>query len=148
MKPDYHMLCERALRKLPHSYVPYSKFHVAAALLCEDGTIYEGINIENAAYAPTICAERAAVSQAVSNGHTKFRAIAIAGGRHASLFTDAYRTKLALPDFCPPCGVCRQVLREFGNPETFEIILAKSPDDYRVFLLKELLPMSFGPESL
>lgn len=148
MKIDYSALAERALRKLPQSYAPNSKFHVAAALLCMDGKIYEGINLENAAYAPTICAERAAVSAAVSDGYREFAAIAIAGCRYADLLREAYREHLTISDYCPPCGVCRQVLREFAKPDSFEIILAKAPDDYRVYKLEELLPLSFGPENL
>lgn len=148
MTIDYRALAERALRKLPKSYAPNSHFHVAAALLCQDGTVYEGINLENAAYAPTICAERAAVAAAVSDGHREFSAIAIAGCRYADLLKEAYREKLAVTNYCPPCGVCRQVLREFGTPDSFEIILARAPEDYQVYKLEELLPLSFGPENL
>lgn len=145
---DYQELAARALRKLPDAYVPYSRFHVAAALLCEDGTVYEGINIENASFSPTICAERCAVSRAVAEGHRKFRAIAIAGCKEEALADETYRKELRIPADCAPCGVCRQVLREFCNPHTFEVILAKAPDDYRVYRLEELLPHSFGPEDL
>lgn len=145
---NYRELAERALKKLPDSYAPYSKFHVAAALLCEDGTVFEGVNIENASYAPTICAERCAVSRAIAEGHRNFRAIAIVGCREEDLHTEAYQTALRVPADCPPCGVCRQVLREFCKPQLFEIILAKAPDDYRVYTLEKLLPLSFGPENL
>lgn len=119
------------------AYTPYSHFQVGAALLAADGTIYTGCNIENAAYTPSNCAERTAFFKAVSEGIHTFRAIAIAGGKAGS-------RKL---DYCPPCGVCRQVMREFcGND--FQIILARTPADYRVLTLGELLPDSFGPDDL
>ena len=94
-------LCRKALEMRAYSYVPYSHFHVGAALLCEDGTVYGGCNIENAAYTPTNCAERTAFFKAVSEGKRSFLAIAIAGGPEGA-------EKL---DYCPPCGVCRQVMR-------------------------------------
>lgn len=130
-------LIRKAIDMRSFSYVPYSHFAVGAALLAEDGQIFTGCNIENAAYTPTNCAERTAVFKAVSEGVTSFRAIAIAGGHVGEL-----------TDLCPPCGVCRQVLMEFCNPDTFEIILAKSEEAYRIFTLKELLPMGFGPSNL
>ena len=130
-------LIRKAIDMRSFSYVPYSHFAVGAALLAEDGQIFTGCNIENAAYTPTNCAERTAVFKAVSEGVTSFRAIAIAGGHEGEL-----------TDLCPPCGVCRQVLMEFCNPDTFEIILAKSEEAYRIFTLKELLPMGFGPSNL
>ena len=138
-------LIERAIRKLPESYVPYSRFHVAAALLGSDGSITEGINIENASYPATNCAERTAIFTAVCEGKRDFSAIAVVG---CWLSQEAYRKEGRLPDYCPPCGVCRQVMREFTDPETFQIILARSKEDYKVFTLKELLPESFGPENL
>ena len=121
-------LAEQASR---NAYVPYSHFAVGAALECRDGTVFTGCNIENAAYSPTICAERTAVAKAVSEGHRDFVRIVIAG-----------RSK----DFCVPCGVCRQVLREFA-PE-LEIICLNGAGEERVFTLPELLPHSFGPEYL
>lgn len=130
-------LIRKAIDMRSFSYVPYSHFAVGAALLAEDGQIFTGCNIENAAYTPTNCAERTAVFKAVSEGVTSFRAVAIAGGHEG-----------ALTDLCPPCGVCRQVLMEFCNPDTFEIILAKSEEAYRIFTLKDLLPMGFGPSNL
>ena len=120
-----------------YSYVPYSHFHVGAALLCEDGTVYGGCNIENAAYTPTNCAERTAFFKAVSEGKRSFLAIAIAGGPEGA-------EKL---DYCPPCGVCRQVMREFCGAD-FEILLAISPTEWRTYTLQELLPESFGPDNL
>lgn len=130
-------LIRKAMEVLPNSYAPYSHFHVAAALLCKDGTVYTGINIENAAYTPTVCAERSAFFRAVNEGKREFDAIAICGGKDAKL-----------QDFCAPCGVCRQVMREFCDPKTFRILLARSEEEYREFTLEELLPMSFGPDNL
>ena len=120
------------------AYAPYSHFKVGAALLTERGKIYTGCNIENAAYTPSNCAERTAFFKAVSDGERNFRAIAIVGGKEGEKDYD----------FCSPCGVCRQVMREFCNPETFQIILAKSETEYHIYKLKELLPLGFGPEDL
>ncbi len=118
-------------------YVPYSNFKVAAALLGKNGKIYLGSNVENAAYTPSNCAERTAFFKAVSEGVTEFQAIAIVGGKDG-----------ILTEFTAPCGVCRQVMAEFCNPEEFQIILAVSPEHYKLFLLKELFPMGFGPGNL
>jgi len=134
----YENLVEMALEARMLSYAPYSKFKVGAALLGSNGVVYMGCNVENASYSATNCAERTAIFSAVSEGQREFEAIAIVGG-HA----DASEL-----EFCAPCGVCRQVIREFCNPETFEVILARSVNDYKVFTLEELLPMSFGPENL
>ncbi len=120
-----------AVAMLDRAYVPYSHFPVGAALECADGTVFTGCNIENAAYSPTICAERCAVAKAVSEEHRDFVRIAIAGTG---------------PDFCVPCGVCRQVLREFA-PD-LEIICLNGAGESRTFTLSELLPHSFGPEFL
>ena len=120
-----------AVAMLDRAYVPYSHFPVGAALECSDGTVFTGCNIENASYTPTICAERTAVSKAVSEGHRDFGRIVIAGRSE---------------DFCVPCGVCRQVLREFA-PD-LEIICLNGTGEERVFTLPELLPHSFGPEYL
>lgn len=120
-----------AVSMLDRAYAPYSRFPVGAALECEDGTVFTGCNVENAAYPAGICAERSAVSHAVSQGHTRFRRIVIAGRGH---------------DFCVPCGICRQVLREF-SPD-LEIICLNGAGDARTFALAELLPHSFGPEHL
>ena len=124
-------LITQALSARENAYAPYSGFMVGAALLCKDGTVYTGCNIENASYTPTICAERTAVSKAVSEGHRDFVRIVIAGRSE---------------DFCVPCGVCRQVLREFA-PE-LEIICLNGAGEERTFTLEELLPHSFGPEYL
>lgn len=131
-------LVKEALRMREYSYVPYSHFRVGAALLTRDGKVYTGCNIENAAYTPTNCAERTAFFKAVSEGEREFTAIAIAGGAE---------DKKEL-DYCSPCGVCRQVMMEFCNPETFQIILVKSETEYQTFSLKEMLPLGFGPNNL
>lgn len=134
----YEELVELALEARTLAYAPYSKFKVGAALLGSNGVVYKGCNVENASYPATNCAERTAIFGAVAEGQTEFDAIAIVGGKEDALELE----------FCAPCGVCRQVMREFCNPEHFEIILAKSKSDYKVFTLEELLPMSFGPENL
>ena len=132
------------------AYTPYSHHKVGAALLCADGTVVKGCNIENAGYTPTNCAERTAVFKAVSEGKKDFSAIAIVGGMD---------NLKSLP-LCAPCGVCRQVLREFVEPENFKVLLAEVDDVTNIFTLsesqvkiqtmslKELLPLGFGPENL
>ena len=126
-----------AIQQLKFSYTPYSHFKVGAALLAENGTIYTGCNIENAAYTPCNCAERTAFFKAISEGVHNFQAICVVGGKNGEL-----------TEYAAPCGVCRQVMMEFCNPETFEIILAVDPEQYQVFRLKELMPMGFGPANL
>lgn len=130
-------LVEDALQAKNFSYSPYSKFQVGAALLCEDGTIYTGCNIENAAFGPTNCAERTAFFKAVSEGKREFSAIAIAGGR----------TGEEISDYAYPCGVCRQVMAEFCNSD-FKILVVKSVTDYKTYTLEELVPHRFGPDNL
>lgn len=126
-------LIEAAARARKMSYSPYSGFAVGAALLCEDGSVFTGCNIENSAFSPTNCAERTAFFKAVSEGRRDFAKIAVVGGR----------ADLATPEYCcPPCGVCRQVMKEFCKPD-FEIIMAKSGDEYKIMTLSELLPASF-----
>ena len=132
----YKTLIQNAIKMLDYSYVPYSHFHVGAALLTGEGEIYTGCNIENAAFGPSNCAERTAFFKAVSEGKKSFRAIAIVGGPDG-----------VIKDFCPPCGVCRQVMSEFCNGD-FEIILAKNPDEYIVKKLDEILPLRFGAENM
>ena len=118
------------------AYAPYSRFLVGAALLCADGTVYTGCNIENAAYTPTNCAERTAFFKAVSEGKREFVAIAIvAGPRGGAMSTTA------------PCGVCRQVMMEFCKSD-FRILLGQEGETYRSFTLEELLPQGFGPDNL
>lgn len=130
-------LMELALQARESSYSPYSHFRVGAALLCADDSVYTGCNIENAAFTPGICAERTAIYKAVSEGKRAFTAIAIAGGSEDSA-----------PALIAPCGVCRQVMREFCDPEEFRIILGAGTGEKQVYLLKELLPLSFGPDNL
>lgn len=131
-------LIKETLRARTFSYSPYSHYQVGAALLAKDGSIYTGCNIENAAYSPTNCAERTAFFKALSEGKSEFSAIAIVGGPE-----DAEITQYAYP-----CGVCRQVMMEFCNPETFQIIVAKSVTEYEVKTLEELLPDGFGAANL
>ena len=131
-------LVKQALAARKFAYVPYSKFRVGAAVLAKNGAIYTGCNIENAAYTPTNCAERTAFFKAVSEGERSFTAIAVVGGPEgASEF-----------DWCAPCGVCRQVMKEFCHEDAFQIILARSVKEYKVYTLAELLPMGFGPDNL
>ncbi len=127
----------KAIKAMEQAYTPYSHFQVGAALLTEEGRIYTGCNIENAAYTPTNCAERTAFFKAVSEGERNFKAIAIVGGKDGVLTT-----------YTPPCGVCRQVMMEFCNPKTFRIFLAKSTEEIRKMTLEELLPQGFGPMDL
>lgn len=127
---DDKKLIQEALKSKEDAYVPYSKFHVGAALLTRGGEVFTGCNIEIASYSPTICAERTAIFKAVSEGAKDIDTIAIVG--------DA--------GFTYPCGVCRQVIREFGKDA--RIIIAKSEEDYKVYKLEDLLPHSFGPEDL
>ena len=124
-------LCDAAIAMLDRAYCPYSHFAVGAALECADGTVFTGCNIENAAYSPSICAERTAVAKAVSEGHRDFVRIAVAGrGR----------------DYCVPCGVCRQVLLEFA-PE-IQVICINGVGESKSFSLSELLPHSFDSSAL
>ncbi len=126
-------LIKLALEARKMSYSPYSGFSVGAALLCSDGTIYTGCNIENSAFSSTNCAERTAIFKAVSEGKRDFVKIAVVGGK----------TENETPcNYCPPCGVCRQVMKEFC-PADFEIIIAKNIDEFKVLTLAQLLPESF-----
>lgn len=135
---EKEVLVKEALNMRNFSYTPYSHFNVGAALLTKSGKLYTGCNIENAAYTPCNCAERTAFFKAVSEGEKEFTSIAIAGGPEGA--TDL--------DFCAPCGVCRQVMMEFCDYDTFEIILVKSETETLTYKLKELLPMGFGPGNL
>ena len=130
-------LIETAIEQLKFSYTPYSNFKVGAALLAKNGEIYTGCNIENAAYTPTNCAERTVFFKAVSEGIKEFDAICIVGGKDG-----------VLTEYAAPCGVCRQVMMEFCNPETFSIFLAKSETDIIEYKLKDLLPLGFGNSDL
>ena len=124
-------LVSQAIKQSDMAYSPYSNFNVGAALLCDDGTVFLGCNVENASYGATNCAERSAIFAAVSKGFQKFSAIAIAG-HHKGQEIDAP---------CPPCGICRQVMSEFCDPD-FMIYLAKK-DGYVSRTLSELLPATF-----
>ena len=136
-KEKIQELISAAMAQLERAYAPYSHFKVGAALLTEEGRIYTGCNIENAAYTPTNCGERTAFFKAVSEGERSFRAICIVGGM------DGVPT-----DYTAPCGVCRQVMMEFCSPEEFEVILARGAEDYQIYKLKDLLPCGFGPGNL
>ena len=124
-------LAKLAKEAMDKAYAPYSGYKVGAALLCADGTVYTGCNIENAAFSPTVCAERVAFSKAVSEGHRDFSAMAVCGGKNG-VITGTF----------PPCGVCRQVMAEFCGPD-FSVGLV-SAEGVEVLTLKELLPHSFG----
>lgn len=124
-------LVERALEMRRFSYAPYSHFRVGAALECEDGSVYTGCNVENAAYGSSLCAERTALVKAVSEGCRRFVRLAVAGDS---------------ADYCWPCGACRQMLREFGTD--LEVLAANREGAYVSVPLEELLPHSFGPETL
>ena len=130
-------LVMEALKARKQAYCPYSGFAVGAALLCVDDRVFTGCNIENAAYPATNCAERTAFFKAVSEGEREFEAICIIGGKNG-----------VASGVTAPCGVCRQVMREFCNPSTFRIILPDGADFYQEFLLEELFPLSFGLENL
>ena len=132
MKP--RELVALAIQAREKSYCPYSCFAVGAALECADGTVYTGCNIENAAFGPSVCAERTAIFKAVSEGRREFRALAVVGGKAGAPVTKE----------CPPCGVCRQVLREFCDDD-FPVHLSDG-ETIRTLRLRELLPESFRAE--
>ncbi len=129
---NYKELIEKAKGAMENAYAPYSDFKVGAALLAKDGRIFSGCNVENAAYGPSNCAERTAIFKAVSEGVRDFEAIAIVGGKAG-----------AIEDFCPPCGVCRQVMSEFCDKD-FRIVLEGKDGAQKTFTLGELLPESFS----
>ena len=129
-------LIDTAIEQLKFSYTPYSNFKVGAALLTKSGKIYTGCNIENASYTPTNCAERTAFFKAVSEGVRDFQAICIVGGKNGKL-----------TEYTAPCGVCRQVMMEFCDPDHFEVILGDGENDI-TYLLRDLLPKGFGPENI
>ena len=130
-------LIETAIEMTKMSYSPYSNFKVGAALLAKNGNIYKGCNIENAGYTPSNCAERTAFFKAVSEGVKEFDAIAVVGGQNG-----------VLTQMTAPCGVCRQIMMEFCNPKTFQVIMAVDKEHYKIMTLEELLPMGFGPANL
>ena len=127
-------LCNLAKEAMTHAYAPYSGYKVGAALLCADGTVYQGCNIENASYTPTVCAERTAFFKAVYDGHRDFTAIAVCGGKDG-----------IIRDYFPPCGICRQVMREFCEDD-FRIYMVGKDGVYLERTLNEILPDSFRPK--
>lgn len=131
-------LIKRALEARTFSYAPYSGFQVGAALLAGSGKLYTGCNIENAAFTPTNCAERTAFFKAVSEGEKEFLAIAIVGGKKEE----------GAKEFCAPCGVCRQIMMEFCDPEQFRIILGNENLEHQEYTLADLLPEGFGKGNL
>ena len=118
---------KEALKARENAYSPYSKFCVGAALLCKNGNVYTGCNIENASYSATVCAERIAIGNAIAHGDREFKAIIICSSSD---------------DYCYPCGVCRQTLAEFCDID-FEIVLAKNESEYKVYKMSDLLPNAF-----
>ena len=138
---DKNKLIMEAIEARKKAYVPYSKFLVGAALLCADGTIYKGCNIENASYSLSCCGERTAFFNAVNDGKRKFDAIAIVAGFEDG--SDENKISTA-------CGACRQVMREFCDPSSFVVLFAplSNPEEITEFFLDELLPHSFGPDDL
>ena len=137
-------LIRAALKARKNAYTPYSHYQVGAALLCASKkNIYPGCNVENASFGATICAERNAFLNAISLGKRNFSAIAIVAGPERKPDKE-----LLKEEYPTPCGICRQFMREFVDPKAFLVILARSASDYKVMTLEELLPVSFGPESL
>lgn len=135
---DERELIEHAYRAREYAYTPYSDFRVGVALLTKSGKLYYGCNIESASYTPTNCAERTAFFKAVSEGEREFEGIAIVGGKGTGRSGNV----------CAPCGVCRQVMQEFCRPDEFYIVLEDGKGGWNKYLLKELLPLGFGPENL
>lgn len=133
---DRNELVKSARQAMQNAYVPYSGFKVGAALLTKSGKVYTGCNIENAAYSPSNCAERTAFFKAVSEGEKEFTAIAIVGGLNGKI-----------KGYCPPCGVCRQVMTEFCKDD-FIIILGRDDDEYKSYTLPELLPVRFSDRDI
>ncbi len=130
-------LAEAALAMVGRAYAPYSRFHVGAAVLAESGKVYCGANVENASYGAAVCAERVAVFKAVAAGERSLSALAVCGGRDG-----------VVADYCPPCGICRQVMSEFCDTADFRVIVVRTADDFREFTLHDLLPESFGHGSM
>ena len=133
---DFERLARVSLAAREMSYSPYSKFRVGAALLGKSGTVYTGCNVESAAYSPTNCAERTALFKAVSEGEREFVAIAVAGAPEGGK-----------PQYCYPCGVCRQMLNEFFNEDAV-VVVVKTAEDFKVHNFAELLPFGFGATNL
>ncbi|HEX3039091.1 MAG TPA: cytidine deaminase [Caproiciproducens sp.] len=135
---NYKQLVDAAISAREMAYTPYSHFSVGAALLTKGGKIYRGCNIENAAFTPTSCAERTAFFKAISEGEHEFAAIAVVGGKAGE----------PVSEYCPPCGVCRQVMMEFCSPESFQVILAKNPEEWKIYALCEIIPLGFSGKDL
>lgn len=135
-------LMQKAEEMKNMAYCPYSNYCVGAALLTSTGKIYGGCNIENSSYGASNCGERTAVFRAVAEGEKKFTAIVVCGCKKGSAPAGNET------DFAWPCGICRQVLREFSNPKEMKVIIYVSPERYKEFTLEEILPHSFGPEHL
>lgn len=129
-------LCREAVDAMKNAYAPYSGYKVGAALLTEKGKLFAGCNIENAAYTPTVCAERVALFNAISSGERNFTAIAVAGGKDG-VISGAF----------PPCGVCRQVMAEFCAPD-FTVLVVTGEDSYKKYTLNELFPQAFTPKNI
>ncbi len=129
-------LCKAAIDAMKNAYVPYSGYRVGAALMTEDGKLFTGCNIENAAYTPTVCAERTAFFNAISSGERDFAAIAVAGGKDG-IISGSF----------PPCGVCRQVMAEFCSPD-FTVLVVTEEESYKKYSLNELLPEAFTPKNI
>ena len=134
---DRGELIRLALEQQKNAYAPYSGYCVGAAVLMDSGMIYTGVNVENASYPAGICAERNAIFHAAACGERKIVAIAVVGGKNGEN-----------RDYSRPCGVCRQVMREFCDPKEMRVLMAKTPEDYLEMTLEQLLPESFGPENL
>ena len=128
-------LCDLAKEAMLHSYSPYSGYKVGAALLCKDGTVYQGCNIENASFTPTICAERTALFKAIYDGQRELSAIAVCGGKDG-----------VISGLFPPCGVCRQALREFCGDDF--LVYLVTPEGYEVRTMAQLLPDSFSSSNM
>lgn len=129
-------LCKEAIDVMKNAYAPYSGYKVGAALLTEKGKLFAGCNIENAAYTPTVCAERVALFNAISSGERNFTAIAVAGGKDG-VISGAF----------PPCGVCRQVMAEFCAPD-FTVLVVTGEDSYKKYTINELFPQAFTPKNI
>ena len=141
-KMDEQTLLEMAYQARKYAYTPYSHFQVGAALLTKSGKVYTGCNIENASFGATNCAERTAFFKAVSEGEKSFSMIAVVGGKEG----EPNRERSGQP--CPPCGICRQVMMEFCNPQEFRLLLADGKGGWKSYTLNEILPLGFGPDHL
>ena len=141
-KEQIQALIQQAMEAREKAYAPYSNFMVGAALLCADGKVYTGCNVESVSYSPTTCAERTALVKAVSEGERKFAAIAVVGGHAGGTVNE----NEGVDEYSAPCGVCRQFLYEFGKD--IQVIVAKNLEAYWVHPLEALLPLGFGPEYL